>query len=467
MAPQPFQLLIANPRSDMEANDRKKMKMIRNEQKVEEKPDLDRLSCLPDSILSHILSFLDTISSIKTSILSKRYRFLWTLSPNLDFKLLRFSPYRFRPYYPHDLFDQKGLNVLSFEAHVNHVLQCREHSSLTMFRLSLHVPAGSDFIRNCIDYAARHKVQHLRIRGYTKRGSVVLPRLLLASTSLTILHLNNAVCSSIELPKSLSLPNLQILRLKNFEFSDSNYNGDVFSGCSSLETLILNKCWIKPADKLKTLGVNCLNLKNLEIKYWRSPWRCFVEQSICVNAPALDFFKFQGHIAKVKFRDGSPCVNKAWIDLCCPTACTSFDVNGRMESTSESLIDMIRQLWNVKSLSLSLRTIEVMSASPCLRPFMFENLRFLRFTAEEKYGEMTIPIEKVMQLTKSATSDTLVFDGSKEQKCILKCSKVKPKKALRAVAVSIHVLSFLLESSPSAEFLSIEIPKVQSDQITG
>ncbi|XP_073294681.1 F-box/LRR-repeat protein At4g14103-like isoform X1 [Primulina huaijiensis] len=449
----------------MEANDRKKM--TRNEQKDEEIPDLDRLSCLPDSILSHILSFLDTISAIKTSMLSKRYRFLWTLSQILDFKLLRLNPYRFRRCYPHDFFDPKGLNVLSFEAHVNHVLQRREHSNLTMFRLSLNAPAGSEFIRNCIDYAARHKVRHLRIRGYTKQGSVVLPRLLLVSPSLTILHLNNAVCSSIELPKSLSLPNLKILRLKNFEFSDSNYNGEVFSGCLSLETLVLNKCWIRPADKLKTLGVNCSNLKNLEIKYWRSPWRCFVEQSIFVNVPALDFFKFQGHIAKVKFRDDSPCVNKAWIDICCPTACASFEVNGRMESSSESLIEMIRQLRNVKSLSLSLRTVEVMSVSPCLRPFMFENLRFIRFTAEEKYGEMTIPIVTVMQLTKSATSDTLVFDGFEEQKNILKCSKVKPKKVARPVAISTHVLSFLLETSPSTEFLSIEIPKVQSDEITG
>ncbi|KZV57069.1 hypothetical protein F511_05943 [Dorcoceras hygrometricum] len=444
----------------MEENDRKKMRMTDTEVEDEEKLDLDRLSSLPDSILCHILSFVDTVSAIRTSILSKRYRYLWTLSPTLDFKLLRFSPCRFRPFYPHDLFDQKGLNVLSFEAHVNHVLQCREDSSLKMFRLSLHVPAGSEFVRNCIDYAASHKVQHLRIRGYTKRGSVALPKLLLNSPSLTILHLNNAVVYSIELPKSLSLPSLKIMRLKNFEFSDRNFNGEVFSGCSRLETLILNRCWIRPADKLKTLGVNCLNLKNLEVKYWRSPWRCLVEQSIYVNAPALDFFKFQGHIAKVKFRDGSPCVNKAWIDLWCPTACTSLDVNGRMASTSERFIDMIRQLWNVKSLSLSWRTIEVMSASCCLRPIMFENLRFLRFTTEEKYGEMTITIDRVMQLRKSATSDTLVFDDSEEQKYILKCSKVKPKKATSPITVSIHVLSFLLESSPSAELLTIEIPKV-------
>ncbi|XP_073147054.1 F-box/LRR-repeat protein 25-like isoform X2 [Henckelia pumila] len=392
----------------MEEDDKKKMKMIRKEQK-----DLDdRLSSLPDSILSYILSFLDTISAIKTSVFSKRYRFLWTFSQILDFKLFRPYPYFSNPNYPNDIFDPKGLNVLSFQAQVNHVLQCRENSSLKMFRLSLHVAAEPEFIRNCMDYAGRHNVQHLRIRGYTKGGSVALPIPLLISLSLTNLDLNNADRSSLELPKSLSLPNLKILRLKNFNFSDSNYNGEVFSGCLSLETLILSKCSIRPEGKLKTLGVHCLKLKNLEIWYWRTPWICFLEQSICVNAPALDFFKFQGHIANVKFHGGSPCVNKAWIDLCCPTACREPIV--MMRSVSKSFIDMIRQLRNVKSLSLSLRTIEVMSASPCLRPFMFENLRFLRFTAEEKYGEMTIPIDKVMQLTKSATSDTLVFDGSKK-----------------------------------------------------
>ncbi|KAI3464381.1 hypothetical protein Pfo_021044 [Paulownia fortunei] len=381
----------------------KNKKLKKNQEKEEERYDLDRLSCLPDSILTHILSFLDTKSAVRTSVLSKRYQLLWTLSPCLDFKLSEFLTESFDSYDGHVFSQVKNSSVVSFESYVNHVLQLREHSNLTMFRLSLHKDVGLEFMQNCVDYAAQHKVQHLRIRAFVKRKPVTLPKLLLTSSSLITLHLHNATSHSIELPKSVFLPYLKVLRLKNFEFSDKNFNGEVFSGCPSLETLVLSKCSIRPGNKLKILDVNCLNLKNLEIRYWRSPWKCFDEHMINVNAPRLAFFKFQGHLARVNFKEGLPCLEKACIDLCYPTACFMVNASERKQRTSESFLSMLRHICNVKFLSLSLKTIE-------------------KLTPE--------------------------------------CSKVKTKKDARHIAIPAHVMHFLLESSPSAEFLSVEIPKV-------
>ncbi|MBA0606638.1 hypothetical protein Godav_019076 [Gossypium davidsonii] len=47
----------------------------------------DRISDLPDSILTHILSFLSTNEAVRTSILSTRWRYLFALLPNLHFDL--------------------------------------------------------------------------------------------------------------------------------------------------------------------------------------------------------------------------------------------------------------------------------------------------------------------------------------------------------------------------------------------
>ncbi|KAJ4838962.1 hypothetical protein Tsubulata_035040 [Turnera subulata] len=57
----------------------------------------DRLSNLPDAILHHILSFLeDTRAAAQTSVLSRRFRFLWTSLPDLCFDTKPFScPYTF------------------------------------------------------------------------------------------------------------------------------------------------------------------------------------------------------------------------------------------------------------------------------------------------------------------------------------------------------------------------------------
>ncbi|KAL2520142.1 F-box domain-containing protein [Forsythia ovata] len=170
----------------------------------------------------------------KTSVLSKRYRLLWTSLPCLDFKFF-------------------GHFIDRFSLFVNHVLARREPSNLSMFRLSLKKAVGSAFLDNCISYAAKHKVEHLRIRAYTNDSPSTLPRWLLNSSWLRILRLNNVTCYSMLLPKSLALPGLKVLWLKNFVFSDENYNGELFSGCPSLETLILNKCCIRPEDKLKVL----------------------------------------------------------------------------------------------------------------------------------------------------------------------------------------------------------------------
>ncbi|KAJ8628461.1 hypothetical protein MRB53_021768 [Persea americana] len=55
------------------------------EQQKETLGDTNRISSLPESILLHILSFMDTNDAVRTGILSKSWRHLWTSVPNLNF----------------------------------------------------------------------------------------------------------------------------------------------------------------------------------------------------------------------------------------------------------------------------------------------------------------------------------------------------------------------------------------------
>lgn len=61
-------------------------------QKLNEEQDIHGnskcLGSLPDVVIRHILSFLPTKDAVRTSVLSKRWEFLWTSIPTLDFHLI-------------------------------------------------------------------------------------------------------------------------------------------------------------------------------------------------------------------------------------------------------------------------------------------------------------------------------------------------------------------------------------------
>ncbi|KAI3710507.1 hypothetical protein L2E82_40290 [Cichorium intybus] len=55
--------------------------------KIGRNEEVDRLSSLADDVIHKILSFVDVRQAVKTSVLSSRWRFIWTSLPYLDFSL--------------------------------------------------------------------------------------------------------------------------------------------------------------------------------------------------------------------------------------------------------------------------------------------------------------------------------------------------------------------------------------------
>ncbi|MCI49580.1 F-box family protein, partial [Trifolium medium] len=60
-------------------------------QRKDKKKDEDIISDLTDSVLIHILSFLNAKQAVQTSILSKRWIFLWRSLPTLALSYSHFS----------------------------------------------------------------------------------------------------------------------------------------------------------------------------------------------------------------------------------------------------------------------------------------------------------------------------------------------------------------------------------------
>ncbi|KAL7087297.1 hypothetical protein ACP275_13G059700 [Erythranthe tilingii] len=127
-------------------------------------PSIDRLSDLPDSILCHILSFLPTTkNTVATSILSRRWRYLWSYVPNL-------------------IFDSDDDNI-------DRVLLLHKLQTIDTFRLSKNVTWLDHKLEKWISIAVNRNVQTIDvcISGIAS----VLPRCLFTCKTLVFLRLDS------------------------------------------------------------------------------------------------------------------------------------------------------------------------------------------------------------------------------------------------------------------------------------
>ncbi|MBA0705583.1 hypothetical protein Golax_017768 [Gossypium laxum] len=116
--------------------------------------DVDRISDLPDSILTHILSFLSTKEAVGTSILSSRWRYIFTLVPNLHFDLVDDLC--------HKNLESCILHIKSFISFFDKPLSLHE-TSLDRFHLKCREMVHGPRVYSWISTAVRRRLKHLDI----------------------------------------------------------------------------------------------------------------------------------------------------------------------------------------------------------------------------------------------------------------------------------------------------------------
>ncbi|RZC63739.1 hypothetical protein C5167_025488 [Papaver somniferum] len=95
----------------------------------------DRISGLPDSLLHHILSFLDIKHVARTCLLSKRWKFIWTCIPTLALPYFHCEPLpssetdKFMEFVDRTLLLHDASNILVFRLRMNEYMSAyRIHS---------------------------------------------------------------------------------------------------------------------------------------------------------------------------------------------------------------------------------------------------------------------------------------------------------------------------------------------------
>ncbi|KAL8032141.1 hypothetical protein ABFX02_13G075500 [Erythranthe guttata] len=173
------------------------------------KPSIDRLSSLPDSVLRRILSSLSTKHSVRTSILARRWRYLWSYVPKLTF-----------------------VNWENQEI-INRVMLLSKSQSINTFALRHKIDCSAYQLETWVTFAITRRVKRLDL--YFRSQFASLPRCLFTCRTLVSLRLEN--CGHIPTSGAVCLPRLEKLYLTCVLYEADESLQYLISGCPVLEEL--------------------------------------------------------------------------------------------------------------------------------------------------------------------------------------------------------------------------------------
>ncbi|XP_059639661.1 F-box/LRR-repeat protein At4g14103-like [Cornus florida] len=221
-----------------------------------EEGEADLISNLPSSLIRHIISFLPTKIVVQTTVLSTKWKHLWTYVPNLDFD---------------DWRDNYWSDEVCFIDLVDRVLTLHV-SDLQKFHMKCHETYDDSHLHSWI--VAALSPFYLYYSGITRTGWFFFLR---------------------NVPTLVRLHNLKILCLDSIEFSDDESVKRLFSSCPLLEDLSIKGClWGEItvfnifAPALKRLIIYCETGEELTID---------CKYKVVLNTPNLQHFDYDDYVA--------------------------------------------------------------------------------------------------------------------------------------------------------------------------
>ncbi|KAL8090776.1 hypothetical protein AgCh_040009 [Apium graveolens] len=402
--------------------------------------DEDKISKLSDDVIHTILSFLDAKAAVLTSVLSKRWKLVWTTLRVLNFGVYEHS---------------SPENTCSF---IRHVLSNRNHNSnISQLRLCSTQCIPSDYlvynfvVDDFVEYAISHNVQYINLQIFYHHPTFKLSTLSSKSLkeltlrvklmefaveseywdlpALKYLHLarpteRSRAFLSIhhKLPESCltCLPALRTLGLENWDLSVSSFSFSL----PDLTTLRVCRCTIFPGKiwnfpALSTLELDDVdfvvnmsdifttldNLQNLTLSLTRSN----MEQYHTISSPQLLNLNIKINSSDSLYGNIEVLAPKLCNFSCVGILSVRFEVpeletvtikscpwSGKLDwiyrkKLSYLLTDMLSGLGNAKNLSFDLSSIEALSATDSLAslPSPFYDLKILKLPPG--YKELSMP----------------------------------------------------------------------------
>ncbi|XP_043705058.1 F-box/FBD/LRR-repeat protein At1g13570-like, partial [Telopea speciosissima] len=267
----------------------------------------DHISNLPDEVLSYIISLLTLREAVRTSTLSRRWKYLWRTSvSNLDFAADNMLGSR-NPPTTHQACQERTSKFIGV---VDQTLELLQDFKVQRFRICSHWDSKYvSCLYRWIKFAIISGVKELHLDFYNKSSSKLDSRLykfpsdLLACGKISSLNHLYLSCCTFDIlrpyPGFEGFDSVTTLSLEYVFITDKDVE-DLLCHCSHLEWLKLAKCnrivYLRissPSLRLKYLGVNDLSQ--------------LVEIKLC--ASSLVTFEFTGYMVNFCFENAPLLVN--------------------------------------------------------------------------------------------------------------------------------------------------------------
>ncbi|XP_052179009.1 putative F-box/FBD/LRR-repeat protein At4g03220 [Diospyros lotus] len=309
---------------------KRKRLQLRDEHEADPIADVDQISDLPDAVLHRILFLLPIKSVAQTSVLSKRWRWLWSSFPDLDFTTVSHPIPHFSSSTIITSGGRKRVHspVAKSMDFISNVLALRDkHSDLRTLRFCAQLSFSR--LNSLIRCAVRNNVQELDVEVATN-DYFNFPRSVITCESLRIFKLKSRY-PGFRLPPSPIMKSgflsLQTLSLSLIILYDQPSLLDLFTASSFplLKKLNLDACF-----GLKHLTVGCRALEDLTLE------NCFQLHDLSVCCGKLErlrvascFDAYGGH---------------SWVKIDAPRLRTFlWEYNAITESSSLENLDSINE----------------------------------------------------------------------------------------------------------------------------
>jgi hypothetical protein len=297
------------------------------------KHNKDRISDLPDCLLHHILSFSNPKQAVQTCILSKRWKNIWRTLPTLTLTSSHFT------------------TLMAFTKFYSNIFSLRD-ASAPLHVLDFHRKGTMEphLLKMILKYAFSHNVQRLKVD--TLSNIQQFPPSFFSCNTLTSLNLNLCVNYNNNgktlFPNSLNFPTLINLSLQNFIFGvKRDGHVDPFSSLTKLNSLVIYDC-IVPYQK--NLFISSFTLADLRIgNYCPCPGLKF-----SLSTPSLYKFAFWGTPLQKLCRSSMNNLSSV------KHATIYADQYSKSQNTPLVLLNWLVELANIESLTVCLRTLEVL-----------------------------------------------------------------------------------------------------------